>query len=233
MLVAGGVFLSLSGRIILNGSYVDVNKIGDRPGESALLCHTDLHECCSANQTASGTGIGYWFFLNYDLVKYNSVSMVSTNASFFHWDRDRSVVRLWRHQTPTESGLFCCHVPDSSNTTVIVCANVVNITITVQPMSYQQVIYRHTAVLEIVAQISLEDQTLIEYTWQRNNQTLQNSNRIRGTRTATLTIRDFRSGQQGNYRCMLNNITLSDEAVLTLGMCLHLMLSYMTSNNYC
>lgn len=226
MLVSDGVFLSLSGIIILNGSYVDVNKIGDRPGESALLCHTDLHNCCAANQTANGTGIGHWLFSNSDLVKY-SMSMESTNASFFHWDRDWNVVRLWRHGTPTESGLFCCHVPDSSNTTITVCANIVNITITAHPMSYQQVILRDTAVLQVVAQISLDDQTLIEYTWQRNNETLQNSNRIQGASTATLTIRDFRSTHQGNYRCILNNIIVSDEAVLTLGMCLYLTFSCM------
>lgn len=216
LLAAGRVFLSLNERTISNGSYVDVNDIGDRSGPSALLCHTDLHECCAASQTIDEVELGNWILPNGEHAKYMPTE--SNTASFFHRDRDRSVVRLWRHGTPTESGLFCCRVPDSRNILITVCANIVNITITAQPLGYQQVILGDTVVLTVVAHISLEDQNMLMYQWQRNNQTLEDGTKFHGTQTAQLIVNNVQRGDQGTYHCVLNNIIVSDAAVLTLGM---------------
>ena len=215
LFATGSVFISLNGRTISNGSYVDVNKIGDRPGPSALICHTDLYDCCAASLTTGGVEIGNWFLPNGEVVEYNIMSTES-RGSFFHRDRDRSVVRLWRHSTPSASGMFCCSVPDSSNMTYTVCANIVNITITAQP-TYQQVIKGNTAVLSIFAHISLENQNLLHYQWQRNGQIIQDGSKFRGSRTAQLTVNDVQRSDQGTYHCVLNNIIVSDEVVLTLG----------------
>lgn len=215
LLTAGRVFLSLNGRNISNGSYVDGNDIGDRPGPSALLCHTDLHECCTASQAIDEVELGNWILPNGENVKCMSSE---SNTASFYGERDRSVVRLWRRGTPTESGLFCCRVPDSSHILITVCANIVNITITAQPMGYQQVILGDTVVLTVVAHISLEDQNRLMYQWQRNNHTIQDGSKFHGTQTSQLIVNNVQRTDQGTYHCVLNDIIVSDEAVLTLGM---------------
>lgn len=146
---------------------------------------------------------------------YSSID--SSSVSLFHRDWDRMVVRLWRHGNPSESGLFCCRIPDSTNTTFTVCANIIDISITVQP-THQQIIRRSDALLSVTAQIAMKDKNKLVYQWQKNNETIEDGNKFLGTRTARLEIRDFRRSDQGAYQCVLNDVIVSDEAVLTLGM---------------
>ena len=212
----GGVYLSLNERNVSNGSYVDVNTIGDRPGPSALLCQTDLLECCSGPQIIGGGSLGDWYYPDGRKVGYDSAEPSSSPT--FHRDRGQSVLRLWRHGNPPESGLFCCRVPDSSNTTVTVtvCANIVDITITDQP-AYQQVIRGSTAVLSINAHIAMEEWNMLIYQWQKDNQTIDDGTKFEGTRTAQLRVKSFGANDEGVYRCVLNDLIISDEAILTLG----------------
>ena len=211
-----GVFLSLGGQTITNGSFVDVAAIGDRPDDSsALICHTDLYDCCTSSLTVDNIEVGHWMFPDGRNVR-NLGSGIMTSQ--FHRDRSRSVVRLWRRGNPTESGLFCCTIPNSNNQTLTVCANIVNITITSQPLAYQQATRSETATLSVGAVIASQDQSVIEYQWQRNNVSLEDGSKFRGTKTSQLSVTDFRSSDEGVYRCVLNNVIITDEAVLTLGM---------------
>ena len=55
--------ISFSGEILLNNSYVDLNRVGSitlRDGES-VVCHTDLRPCCSITE---GSYRADWYFPN-------------------------------------------------------------------------------------------------------------------------------------------------------------------------
>ena len=114
------MYLSLHGiPIITNNSYVDIYDIGEGD-EAALLCITDLVQCCYHADTPHGVGVlGQWFFPNGSAVQ-------SKGAGYdFYRNRGRSVVRLnLRNNASSPTGLYCCEVPDSNFTIHRVCANI-------------------------------------------------------------------------------------------------------------
>ena len=99
-----------------NNSMISISDIGE--GDDALLCITDLRECCKRNQTVSDfRALGEWFYPN--------GSAVGVNDREFIKNRDRSVVLLHRREdTTTSTGQFCCEVPDAAYENVTVCINV-------------------------------------------------------------------------------------------------------------
>ena len=114
-----GVFLSSKGSFINTNSNIFITDIGD--GDcGALLCYTDLKECChDSNKTTRA--LGQWFYPN--------GSDVGTRSSGkdFYVDRGPSVVRLNRRLSNATSttGLFCCVVPDATSTKTRMCTNVI------------------------------------------------------------------------------------------------------------
>ena len=100
-----------------NNSMISINDIGE--GDDALLCITDLRECCRRNQTLNSSRIlGDWFYPG-------GVRIRSAGNTMFYRNRDRSVVRLHRRENTTAPiGLFCCKVPDATNENVTICINV-------------------------------------------------------------------------------------------------------------
>ena len=197
-----------------------MNAIGDIPDASgALICHTNLFDCCTASLSPDNTEIGQWQFPDGRNVQNINQNGNSRLPSLFHRDRGRSIVRLWRRGNPIESGLFCCVVPNSRNETVTLCANIVNITITSQPV-YQRVVREDTATLSVGAVIApqgSQDPSVIEYQWQRNNVSLEDGSKFEGTRTSQLSVTNFQGSDEGIYRCVLNNVVITNEVVLTLG----------------
>ena len=93
-----------------NNSLVSLKDIGE--GDGALLCMTDLADCCQQPYT-NGIGknaIGNWFFPNGSRVPS------SGEQSNFHRTRGQSVVRLHRRRGG-EDGIYSCVVPDATNVT--------------------------------------------------------------------------------------------------------------------
>lgn len=116
-----GVYLKLRSRIYINNSMIPISEIGE--GEDALLCFTDLRECCRSNQTLNKKVLGDWLYPN--------GSGVGTLKSYpdegFYKNRNHSVVRLHRGENITmPTGQFCCKVPDATHQMVTVCINVNN-----------------------------------------------------------------------------------------------------------
>ena len=113
---AGDVWFSLNGTTYQNNSVVTLQDIGQRndigEGDDALLCRTDITDCC--RYPYSDTGLGNWFFPNRSRVP-------SSNKLWdFHRTRGRSVVHLNRRRGGA-NGIYSCEisVPQSDAGNVI------------------------------------------------------------------------------------------------------------------
>ena len=110
--IYSGVFLQLDGVRLPNNSLVDIDDIPDEnivgsdtvAIANALMCMTDLVECCNAAQRDVPGSLGEWYYPDGSLVKYRGT---------FRRNRGRSVVRLWRNNNPMERGRFYCELPDA------------------------------------------------------------------------------------------------------------------------
>ena len=112
-----GVFISSGSSIINTNSNIFITDIGE--GDcGALLCYTDLNECCQNSDTT--TTLGQWFYPN-----GSDVGTWSSEQDFYV-DRGPSVVRLNRRTDASSiTGLFCCEVPDATSTKTRICTNVI------------------------------------------------------------------------------------------------------------
>lgn len=91
-----------------------VSEIGE--GNNALLCITDLLQCCRGNQIGT---LGEWLYPNGSLVqdKYSGDN--------FYRNRGNSTVQLnHRNNDTSPTGQFCCVVPDATFMNTSVCANI-------------------------------------------------------------------------------------------------------------
>ena len=88
-------------------------------GDDALLCVTDLHNCCRAPY--SKTAIGNWFFPNGTRVPS------SGNNWDFHRTRGNMVVTLHRRRGGVE-GIYWCEIPDTMHVIQTIYIGVYNTT---------------------------------------------------------------------------------------------------------
>ena len=93
------VWFSLNGTIYQNNSIVTLEDIGE--GDDALLCITDITDCCRPPD--SYNAIGNWFFPNGSRVP-------SVGQWDFYRTRGQSVVRLHRRRGG-EEGIYRCVIP--------------------------------------------------------------------------------------------------------------------------
>ena len=97
--------MSLNKTIIANKSNISITGIGEGDGE-ALLCFTDLHQCCDGADGRTPEG---WYFPNGSAVG----GQHSGNDLYF--SRGPSVLRLHRKNNVTmPDGLFHCLIRDAS-----------------------------------------------------------------------------------------------------------------------
>ena len=116
-----GVYFSSRSSYVNENSNILLTDVGE--GDcGALLCYTDLTECCSDSDTpVSGIGaLGQWRYPN------GSAVGVMSDGQDFYVDRGPSVVRLNRRYNATSTtGQFCCEVPDATSTPIRSCVNIV------------------------------------------------------------------------------------------------------------
>ena len=80
-------------------------------GGDALLCKTNLTDCCQPPYTGeNGSTIGNWFFPNGTRVPSNS----SAKQWDFHRTRGQMVVRMHRRRGGV-NGIYHCEIRDSMN----------------------------------------------------------------------------------------------------------------------
>ena len=115
-----GVFLTLGGEPIPAGGNILIGEIGEGDG-GALLCVTDLTQCCRVIDTPSAgvPALGNWFYPNGTAVP------VDGDGYDFYRNRDTGIVRLnRRNNAMSPTGLFCCVVPDATFTNTNTCINI-------------------------------------------------------------------------------------------------------------
>ena len=113
------MFFTLGGQPYHNGSHILIGEIGEGD-EAALLCITDLVQCCRGEDTPGvGGALGEWFYPNGSFVRVNG-----SNDDFYR-DRGLGSVRLNRRNDATSPvGQYCCVVPDATSTDKTTCINI-------------------------------------------------------------------------------------------------------------
>ena len=128
-----GVSLKLRGVIIPNGSFLDIDDImytaphsccndlpsNTNPRDEALLCVTDLVDCCESPHTVRGD----WYYPNGHRVEFNPGIAVTFRANrgpnVFNGQQFYGSVRLFcKYSNPPERGRFHCELPSAANPTV-------------------------------------------------------------------------------------------------------------------
>ena len=99
------LFLSLRGTPIDGDSFVNVSDIGNNNDIDALLCLTNATDCCGGTNR-----MGDWFLPNGTVVGSFTDNGGNLNNDFFSRNRDQSVVRLSRFNSPSERGRFHCEL---------------------------------------------------------------------------------------------------------------------------
>ena len=101
---AGNVHFSFRNTIYQNNSCVALEDIGE--GDKALLCKTNLTDCCRTS--GNSAALGNWFFPNGTRVPSLS----------YRWDfyraRGQKLVCMSRRRGGVE-GIYSCEIPDSMN----------------------------------------------------------------------------------------------------------------------
>ena len=112
---SSGVYLALRGVFIANNSNTNIRNIG-QSHNGALQCITDRTPCCFSQDPK----LGEWYLPNGQLVQ----GTTSTTA-FYRNRGDNGEVSLNRpSDVESPIGLFCCELPDATNTNQTLCVNI-------------------------------------------------------------------------------------------------------------
>ena len=115
------MYLSLNKVVYANNSIIQNTKIGETDPYTSqnegLQCITDKIPCCETEPNNSGE----WYFPN-----GTTVLAQGSAISFYHNEGDDGTVTLNRINSDAISptGLFCCVIPDATDTLQRVCATI-------------------------------------------------------------------------------------------------------------
>ena len=115
---SSGVYLALRGVHITNNSNINIRNIGQTSDDpnGALQCITDRIPCCRRQNIRHGE----WYQPNGELVQ----GKFSITA-FYRNRGDNGEVSLSRPSGVIyPNGMFCCEVPDATNTNRTLCVNI-------------------------------------------------------------------------------------------------------------
>ena len=100
-----------------NGGNILIYDVGE--DDNALLCVTDLIECCRGNETGGRGALGDWFYPNGTAVD------IKNSGDDIYRNRGPRVVRLnRRNNAMSPTGQYCCVVPDATFTNMITCIDI-------------------------------------------------------------------------------------------------------------
>ena len=113
-----GAYLTLEGQHYGNGSHILIGQIGEGD-DGALLCVTDLVQCCRGNETGGRGALGEWLYPNGSFVQ------VEGSGDDLYRTRGLGIVHLnRRNNAMSPIGQFCCEVPDATSTNKTTCINI-------------------------------------------------------------------------------------------------------------
>ena len=113
------MYISFNGTDYADKSIIQITDIGQTDPYAGIHCITDRKPCCRNPQFSAGE----WLFPN------GSNIPTQDNAAVYYRDRgdDGSVIlNILSSDTALSllTGLFCCVVPDATDTTQTVCADI-------------------------------------------------------------------------------------------------------------
>jgi hypothetical protein len=114
-----GVYLTQGGRPYSKGSSILIGEIGEGD-DGALLCVTDLIQCCRSEDTPGEFGpVGEWFYPSGSRVRFPGI------GDDFYRNRGLGIISLNRRNNATSpTGQFCCVLPDATVTNKFTCVNI-------------------------------------------------------------------------------------------------------------
>ena len=120
------MYISHRGKTYPNNSNIPITDIGEEDS-GAVLCKTNLYDCCKSDQTNDSMVLGEWFCpnlsSNYSINSEHCQSKFNETFKLYR-NRDRSVVRLNRRgNILSPTGKFCCRIRDASYTFIKMCVN--------------------------------------------------------------------------------------------------------------
>ena len=202
----GDVFFRFREQIFPNNSYFLYYSIAS-DGRDRLYCYTNKKICCNDSQSnwylPSGERVlgGY----EYDDIR---VGVFARSSGF----RSQG---LYRHYSPQQRGRFSCVIPDAYGDNCTLFANIVDQipAITAQPIS-QTV----RAGQNITFSIEVSNGNFASYRWQHDNVDLMDDSvQYEGAATTVLTIFNTNDENEGSYRCIVDDILVSEAAELSVG----------------
>ena len=105
----------MSGQSIASGSDVMITDVGETAANAALICLTDVPNCC---RSVDGNRQGEWTFPNGSLVE------IPGAGRDFYRNRNTRVVLLQRRNNALGPlGAYCCKVEAVDDPDAIVCIN--------------------------------------------------------------------------------------------------------------
>ena len=126
---AAGVSLMLSGETIANDGFVDSDDVGafgnSRPSNSnsngALLCVTDLVDCCAAPRAVRGD----WYYPDNRTVGESGFGFIVNRGASDQQTSTSGSVRLFRvFSAAPERGRFRCEIPNAAGVNQIIYLNI-------------------------------------------------------------------------------------------------------------
>jgi hypothetical protein len=200
------VFLRFRGQILSNNSYILYSSIGTHE-RNHLYCHTGRKICCNDQESD-------WLFPNGERVlgafEYDDLRVgVFARSSGFR------LVGLYRHFYPPQRGRFTCVLPDASGNNCTLYANIVDRipSIAAQPMSQTVTDGRN-----VTFSVEVSNDNFASYHWQKDNMDIEDIPGLyEGTTSAMLTIFNVHEQDEGDYRCIIDNIIMSEAAELSVG----------------
>ena len=115
---SSGVYLALRGVHVANNSDINIRIIGqssDNPN-GALQCVTDRSPCCATPPNRRGE----WYLPNGTLIQVTA----STTAFYRNRGDNGEVYLNLPSDVMSPTGLFCCEVPDATDTDQTLCVNI-------------------------------------------------------------------------------------------------------------
>ena len=112
-----GVYLVLRGVHITNNSNINIRNIGlsSDSANGALQCITDNLRCCNRDPQ-----LGEWYLPNGALVQ----GTASTTAFYRNRGANGEVSLNRPSGVESPTGLFCCEIPDATNTNQTLCVHI-------------------------------------------------------------------------------------------------------------
>ena len=138
-----GISLSLRGIPIANNSYVDVDSIGSNEN-GALICCTDMTDCCTSTLSPGGVEIGHWYTPGGDNLEALDIPIEPMASGMGEMMpslviRGQSLVLLIqvvKLVTIVDLGQFYCEVPDAKGETQRVYVNLCKLQTTYVTKTY-------------------------------------------------------------------------------------------------